>query len=194
VSLLAPVRFALLRLRAHAQRTVVVALGIAIAAALLAMTSVGSVAVQDRAAQQAIGGLQPSDRAVQAVWSGVPGQSDLSLPALDRLARSALRPVLHQEPFAVGVFRQATWVARKFVADRDDRLLVAAAGGVVDRHVVAAGRPIDRACASTGQVDGPLATGGGDRQRAVVLADWEPGRIWLRRRKRAARRQDRPAD
>jgi hypothetical protein len=109
VSLLVPVRFALLRLRAHAQRTLVVALGIAIAAAVLAMTSVGSVAVQDRAAQQAIGALQPSDRAVQAVWSGVPGQSDLSLPALDRLARSALRPVLDQEPFAVGVFRQATW-------------------------------------------------------------------------------------
>jgi hypothetical protein len=109
VSLWVPVRFALLRIRAHAQRTLVVALGIAIAAAVLAMTSVGSVAVQDRAAQQAIGALQPSDRAVQAVWSGVPGQSDLSLPALDRLARSALRPVLHQEPFAVGVFRQATW-------------------------------------------------------------------------------------
>jgi hypothetical protein len=109
VSLLVPVRFALLRIRAHAQRTVVVALGIAIAAAVLAMTSVGSVAVQDRAAQQALGALQPSDRAVQAVWSGVPGQSDLSLPALDRLARNALRPVLHQEPFAVGIFRQATW-------------------------------------------------------------------------------------
>jgi hypothetical protein len=59
VSLLVPVRFALLRLRAHAQRTLVVALGIAIAAAVLAMTSVGSVAVQDRAAQQAIGALQP---------------------------------------------------------------------------------------------------------------------------------------
>ncbi len=104
-----PVRFALLRLRAHAQRTLVVAAGIAIAAAVLAMTAVGSVAVQDRAAQRALGVLQPSDRAVQAVWSGVPGQSSLSLPALDRLARSALRPVLHQEPFAVGVFRQATW-------------------------------------------------------------------------------------
>ena len=109
MSVLVPVRFALLRLRAHAQRTVVAGAGIAIAAAVLAMTAVGSVAVQDRAAQRALGDLQPSDRAVQAVWSGVPGQSDLSLPALDRVARSALRPVLHQEPFAVGVFRQATW-------------------------------------------------------------------------------------
>ena len=109
MSLLAPVRFALLRMRAHTQRTLVVAAGIAVAAAVLAMTAVGSVAVQDRAAQRALGALQPSDRSVQAVWSGVPGQSDLSLPQLDRLARAALRPVLGREPFAVAVFRQATW-------------------------------------------------------------------------------------
>jgi hypothetical protein len=107
--MLVPVRFALVRIRAHAQRTLVVAAGVAIAAAALAMTAVGSVAVQDRAAQQALAQLQPSDRAVQAVWSGVPGQSDLSLPALDRIARRALHPVLRQPPFAVEVFRQATW-------------------------------------------------------------------------------------
>jgi len=109
VSLLVPVRFALVRIRAHAQRTLVVGAGIAVAAAVLAMTAVGSVAVQDRAAQRALGALQPSDRSVQAVWSGVPGQSELSLPQLDRLARVALRPVLGRQPFAVAVFRQATW-------------------------------------------------------------------------------------
>ncbi|HWX08521.1 MAG TPA: hypothetical protein VNY33_00965, partial [Gaiellaceae bacterium] len=109
MSLLVPVRFALLRVRAHAQRTLVVAAGIAVAAAALAMTAVGAVAVQDRAAQRALAQLQPSDRAVQAVWSGVPGQSDLSLPELDAIARRALRPVLAQPPFAVAVFRQATW-------------------------------------------------------------------------------------
>ena len=70
-----PVRFGLVRIRAHAQRTLIVAAGIAVAAAVLAMTAVGAVAVQDRAAQQALGALQPSDRSVQAVWSGVPGQS-----------------------------------------------------------------------------------------------------------------------
>jgi hypothetical protein len=109
VSLLVPVRFALVRIRAHAQRTLVVAGGIAVAAAVLAMTAVAAVAVQDRAAQQALAALQPSDRSVQAVWSGVPGQSDLSLPQLDLLARSALEPVLGRQPFAVAVFRQATW-------------------------------------------------------------------------------------
>jgi hypothetical protein len=109
VSLLAPVRFAVLRIRVHAQRTLVVAAGIAVAAAVLAMSAVGSVAVQDQAAQRALAALQPSDRSVQAVWSGVPGQSELTLPQLDRLARSALRPVLGRPPFAVAVFRQATW-------------------------------------------------------------------------------------
>ena len=52
---------------------------------------------------------QPSDRAVQAVWSGVPAQSNLSYRQLDRLARNALEPVLHHPAFAVEVFRQATW-------------------------------------------------------------------------------------
>ncbi|MGH2933644.1 MAG: hypothetical protein ACRDL2_03900, partial [Gaiellaceae bacterium] len=73
------------------------------------MTAVGAVAVQDRAVQRALGALQPSDRAVQAVWSGVPAQSSLSYPQLDRLARRSLEPVLHHPSFAVAVFRQATW-------------------------------------------------------------------------------------
>jgi len=104
-----PARFALRRMRAHAQRTVVVAIGIAVGAAVLALTAVGSGAVQDRAVQRGLAQLQPSDRAIQAVWSGVPAQSSLSLPQLDRLARAALRPVLHEAPFGVEVFRQATW-------------------------------------------------------------------------------------
>jgi len=107
--LLVPVRFALRRMRAHAQRTVVVAIGIAVGAAVLALTAVGSGAVQDRAVQRGLAQLQPSDRAIQAVWSGVPAQSNLSLRQLDTLAREALQPVLHQAPFRIAVFRQATW-------------------------------------------------------------------------------------
>lgn len=104
-----PIRLAAVRLRAHAQRNLLAAIGIAVGAAVLAMTAVGAVAVQDRAVQRALAGLQPSDRAVQAVWSGVPAQSNLSYPQLDRLARRALEPVLHHPAFAVEVFRQATW-------------------------------------------------------------------------------------
>jgi hypothetical protein len=104
-----PVRLAAIRLRAHASRNILAALGIAVGAGILAMTAVGAVAVQDRAVQRALGSLQPSDRAVQAVWSGVPAQSNLSYPQLDRLARNALEPVLLEPAFAVEVFRQATW-------------------------------------------------------------------------------------
>ncbi|MDX6486672.1 MAG: hypothetical protein QOF43_1825 [Gaiellaceae bacterium] len=106
---LVPVRYALLRLRAQGPRTALVALGIAVGAAVLAMTAVGSEAVQDRAVQRALAALQPSDRAVQAVWSGVPAQSTLTFPQLDRIARGAVTPVLGQPPFGVAVFRQATW-------------------------------------------------------------------------------------
>jgi hypothetical protein len=65
--------------------------------------------VQDRAVQRALAQLQPSDRAIQAVWSGVPAQSNLSYLQLDRIARSATEPILGQKPFGVIVFRQATW-------------------------------------------------------------------------------------
>ena len=107
--MLVPIRFAGVRLRAHAERSVVVAVGIAIAAGVLALTAVGAVAVQDRAVQRALGQLQPSDRAIQAFWSGVPLQSALTYPQLDQRARAALHPVLDQPAFGVEVFRQATW-------------------------------------------------------------------------------------
>ena len=106
---LVPVRFALLRLRRRWPQTLVVALGIAVGAAVLALTAVGSASVQDRAVQRALGQLQPSDRAIQTVWSGVPAQSSLSFAQLDELARAQTRPILNKEPFRVEVFRQATW-------------------------------------------------------------------------------------
>jgi len=73
---LVPVRYALLRLRLRAPHTLLVGFGIAVGAAVLAMTAVGSAAVQDRAVQRALAQLQPSDRAIQAVWSGVPARAE----------------------------------------------------------------------------------------------------------------------
>jgi hypothetical protein len=107
--LLVPVRYAALRLRANVPRTLAVAAGIAVGAAVLALTAIGSTAVQDRAVQRALAQLQPSDRAIQAVWSGVPAQSPYSYPQLDRIARRAMRSILGQPAFGVIVFRQATW-------------------------------------------------------------------------------------
>jgi hypothetical protein len=104
-----PIGYALLRLRRQPARTLVVVLGIAVGAAVLAMTAVGSAAVQDRAVQRALAQLAPSDRAIQAVWSGVPAQSSLSFRQLDRTARATTEPILGLPPFGVAVFRQATW-------------------------------------------------------------------------------------
>jgi hypothetical protein len=106
---LVPVRYALLRLRRRWPSTLLLGLGIAVGAAVLATTAVAGASVQDRALQRALGQLAPSDRAIQAVWSGVPAQSNLSYRQLDALARAAVEPILGQRPFAVTVFRQATW-------------------------------------------------------------------------------------
>src|SRR4051794_26003940 len=106
---LVPIRYALLRMRLHGPHTALVAFGIAVGAAVLAMTAVGSAAVQDRAVQRALAQLQPSDRAIQAVWSGVPAQSSLTFLQLDRIARATVQPILGQAPSRVAVFRQATW-------------------------------------------------------------------------------------
>jgi hypothetical protein len=106
---LVPLRLAFVRLRAHAGRSVLAALGIAVAAAVLAMTAVASVAVRDRAVQRSLAALAPSDRALQVTWSGVPAQSELSLGELDRAARRSLRVVVDRPAFRVAVFRQASW-------------------------------------------------------------------------------------
>jgi len=70
-----PLALAAVRLRHRAGRTVAVAFGVAVGAAALAVAVGGSVAVQDRAVQRSLAELEPSERAVQAVWSGVPAQS-----------------------------------------------------------------------------------------------------------------------
>jgi hypothetical protein len=137
---LVPVRFGFTRLRAHASRTVLVAAGIAVAAAMLALAAVAAVAVQDRAVQRALAQLQPTDRAVQVDWSGVPAQSNLSLAQLDRVARAALHPVLSRPPFAVLVFRQATW-GGAFVN-------IGAVDGLSRRIVLRSGR-LPHACTPT---------------------------------------------
>lgn len=107
--MLVPVRYGLRRLRLHAPQAVVAGLGIAVGAAVLALTQIASTAARDRAVQRALERLQPSDRAVQVVWSGVPAQSDLPLQQLDALARAAVTRLTGTAPFRVAVFRQADW-------------------------------------------------------------------------------------
>jgi hypothetical protein len=102
-----PVKLALIRLRAGPGRPLLVVLGIAVGAALLAVTDGGSAAVRDGAVRRALTELGPSERSAQVVWSGVPAQSELPLATLDRDAKEALRPVTGETPFALMLFRQA---------------------------------------------------------------------------------------
>src|SRR3954454_12513887 len=188
---LVPIRYGLRRLRRNAPRAVLAAVGLAIGAAVLALTQVSSTAVQDRAVQRALQQLQPSDRAVQVVWSGVPAQSDLSLHRLDVLARRAVTPILHEQPFRVEVFRQATWGGAfvnlgaidglpKWVALRSGRLpnpctptdceLIQIGGAPVQpqlAHVHVVGRASFRPGAPLAQYFGA----GGERRPPILVAN-----------------------
>ena len=70
-SALFPARLALARLRAAPARSALVALGIAVGAAMLALSVGGSTAVRDRAVAVELARLGPSDASLQVVWSGV---------------------------------------------------------------------------------------------------------------------------
>ena len=111
--LLVPVRFALLRLRRHAPRTLIVALGIAVGAAVLAMTAVGSASVQDRAVQRALAQLAAERPRDPGGLGRRPAQSSLSYAQLDRIARRATEPILGAE-----AVRRASCSARRRGAAR----------------------------------------------------------------------------
>jgi hypothetical protein len=102
-----PVLLALIRLRAAPGRSLLVALGIATGAAMLALALGGSVAVRDRAVAEELARIGPSDSSLQVVWSGVPAQAAVSVGTLDADARSALTSIVPGKPFGVSLFRQA---------------------------------------------------------------------------------------
>ena len=104
-----PVWLALVRLRAAPGRALLVALGIATGAAMLALAAGGSVAVRDRAVAEELRRIGPSDRSLQVVWSGVPAQASVSVATLDADARRALTSVVRGRPFGVSLFRQASF-------------------------------------------------------------------------------------
>ena len=93
--------------RAHARRR---RSGIAVGAAVLAMTAVGSDgrAGPRRAARARAARSRPTARS-RRCGAACPAQSNLSCRQLDRLARARDEPILGQPPFGVAVFRQATW-------------------------------------------------------------------------------------
>ncbi len=108
-SALYPARLALVRLRAAPGRTALVAAGIAVGAAMLALAVGGSSAVRDRAVAEELVRVGPSDASLQVVWSGVPAQASAPVATLDARAREALRSLARGRPFGVSLFRQASF-------------------------------------------------------------------------------------
>ena len=103
-----PLRLAAARLARRTGRFALVGLGLAAAAATLAAVLAGSLVAQDRSVAREMREIPAAERAVRAVWFGVPGESGASLDELDRVARSALAPVGVGEPATVLLFRRTS--------------------------------------------------------------------------------------
>jgi hypothetical protein len=119
--ILFPLRLARLRLVRRGGRVVLVALGIAAAAALLAAVSVGSLVARDRSLERQTARLATSDRAVRVVWGGIASGSSNRFSAVDGAAREALQPFGGQ-PVRAMLFRQSEAAGRLFDLGAVDRL------------------------------------------------------------------------
>ena len=101
-----PLRLAWIRLARRGERVVLVALGIAAGAALLAAVLAGSLVAQDRSLSRATVDIPQADRAVRLVWGGIGSGESNDPAALDRLAREAVTP-LAGPPVRAMLFRQS---------------------------------------------------------------------------------------
>ncbi len=85
-----PLRLARARLARRLERVALVALGIAAGAAMLSAVLGGSLLARDQSLERATTRIAPQDRAVRALWFGIPAQ-DASRTQLDAWATDALR-------------------------------------------------------------------------------------------------------
>ncbi len=111
--ILFPLRLAGLRLARRGSRVVLVVLGIAAAAALLAAVSVGSLVARDRNLQRQTARLAPADRALRVTWGGIASGPSNRFAAVDGDARSALR-TFGSRPVRAMLFRQSQADGRLF--------------------------------------------------------------------------------
>jgi hypothetical protein len=112
--LTAPLRLAAVRLSRRVSAALLVGVGVAAGTAMLAAVLAGSLVAQDRSAGFAVDELPASQRAVRAVWFGLPGQSADDRAALERRARRALAIVTDEKPTPLVLFREST-IAGRFV-------------------------------------------------------------------------------
>ncbi len=105
--MLYPLRLARARLARRLGRVALVGLGLAAAAATLAAVLAGSLVAQDRSVGRALDRIPEPQRAVRALWFGVPGETDKNHAELDKAARTSLARLHVGEPSSVLLFRRA---------------------------------------------------------------------------------------
>ena len=103
-----PLRLVRARLARRLGRIALVGRGLAAAAATLAAVLAGSLVAQDRSVGRALERIPEPQRAVRALWFGVPGETDKSAAELDRAARTSLARLNVGEPDRVLLFRRAS--------------------------------------------------------------------------------------
>ena len=101
-----PLRLAWIRLARRGERVVLVALGIAAGAALLASVLAGSLVAQDKSLSRATARLPQADRTVRLVWGGIGSGLGNDPAQVDRFARASVTP-LAGPPVRAMLFRQS---------------------------------------------------------------------------------------
>src|SRR5438105_9440197 len=101
-----PLRLAWIRLARRGERVVLVALGIAAGAALLASVLAGSLVAQDKSLARATARLPQADRTVRLVWGGIGSGLGNDPAQVDRFARASVTP-LAGPPVRAMLFRQS---------------------------------------------------------------------------------------
>lgn len=92
--ILYPVNLAWARLVRRGGRMVLVAVGIAAGAALLAAVFAGSLVAQDRSVERATERVPAADRTVRLVWGGIGSGLGTDVESLDRISRRTLTPLV----------------------------------------------------------------------------------------------------
>src|ERR1700730_18101284 len=100
-----PLRLAAARVAARGERVAGGGLGTAAGAAMLAAVLGGSQVARDRSLARATAAIPQADRAVRAVWDGIPGQNPRGWPELERTVAGALAP-LGGRPVRVELVRE----------------------------------------------------------------------------------------
>lgn len=103
-----PLELVRARLARRADRVVLVGLGVAAGAAVLALVYAGSAIMEDRSLERAAAALPASDRAVQATWFGTLGTGANGWRRLDAGVRPQLRAATGREPIAAMLYREAS--------------------------------------------------------------------------------------